>query len=98
MIARAFLARAGPGLDALVFARGVARSDETREDAYERELAMLDAALVRAREADVPLVYFSGAPVYGSFSVPAREDAPVRPTTRYGLHQARCEDRIRDFR
>jgi nucleoside-diphosphate-sugar epimerase len=96
MLARAFVAlgRAG-GVGALVFARGVADSRTEDEAAYERELGLLAAAIDRARAEDLRLVYFSGAPIYGSFDGPVRETDAVRPRTRYGRHQAICEERIR---
>jgi NDP-hexose 4-ketoreductase len=98
MLATAFRAGAidtEAAADALVFARGVARSDEWRLDAYGRELATLDVAIDRAADLGLPIVYFSGAPIYGSFGEPVKETSRLRPSTQYGRHQADCEDRIR---
>jgi nucleoside-diphosphate-sugar epimerase len=95
MIARAFLARSGASSPGLIFARGVARSDETSIEAFAREFEALDAAIDRSNEIGGPIVYFSGAPVYGKFTGPASEADPLRPLTPYGKHQAECEDRVR---
>ena len=98
LLGRAF-ARADRGSGhALVFARGVA--DSQCEDAaeFDRELRALDAALGRAYANSLPLVYFSGAPIYGPLDGPADERTRLRPVSRYGVHQARAEERVRAAR
>jgi nucleoside-diphosphate-sugar epimerase len=95
MIARAFLGRADPARRGLIFARGVARSDETRAEEFDRELEALDGAIDRSNDIGEPLVYFSGAPIYGTFNRLVSETDPLRPLTPYGRHQAECEDLVR---
>jgi nucleoside-diphosphate-sugar epimerase len=94
MIARAFLqAQAPDDPPGYVFARGVARSDVVDEREYLREKALLEAASDTARASGVPVVYFTGAPIYGAFSATA-EGTPAVPHSRYGVHQAQCESQL----
>jgi NDP-hexose 4-ketoreductase len=95
LLAGAFGRHGDPSLPALVFARGVSDSTTTDEGAYVRELDLLAASLATARREGIPLVYLSGAPVYGAFLGRVREEGPVAPTTRYGRHQLACEELIR---
>lgn len=95
MLASAFRRWGDPSTPGLIFARGVADSSCEAEIEYARETTMLSAAIERARELGQTLVYFAGAPIYGSFGEPVREEQPLRPTTRYGRHQAEAEDLVR---
>jgi NDP-hexose 4-ketoreductase len=95
LVASAFRRWGDPSIDALVFARGVADSSSQDEALYERETLALRSALDRARDTRQLLVYFTGAPIYGSFDEPVVESMAVRPTSRYGLHQAAAEAIIR---
>ena len=91
MIARAFIAAQAPDdPPGYVFARGVARSDVVDEREYLREKALLESAMETAFVATVPVVYFTGAPIYGDFSTTVEHAAAV-PHSRYGVHQAQCE-------
>ena len=78
-----------------IFARGVAGSSLEADAEYERETRALRAALDSALDAGQTLVYFAGAPIYGSFAKPVHEEQALRPVTRYGRHQAESEDVIR---
>lgn len=66
----------------------------TDESAYRREIASLREALALARDLNEPLVYFPGAPIYGKFGDVVTEATPCRPVTRYGRHQAECEELV----
>jgi dTDP-D-glucose 4,6-dehydratase len=91
MIARAFLAAQAPDdPPGYVFARGVARSDVVDEREYLREKTLLGEAMETARAENLAVVYFTGAPIYGDFSITA-EHSPSVPHSRYGVHQAQCE-------
>lgn len=95
MIARAFRDGGDPTAPGVVFARGVGNSQTKDESPYTRERDLLSSALGRARKLAEPLVYFSGAPIYGDFSKKVTESTPCRPVTRYGQHQVECEALIR---
>jgi dTDP-4-dehydrorhamnose reductase len=95
MIARVFRTIGDPVVPGVVFARGVANSQMLDEAEYAREQALLCNALGLARGIGEPLVYFSGSPIYGDFSRPVTETSHCRPGTRYGRHQAECEELIR---
>jgi nucleoside-diphosphate-sugar epimerase len=95
LLASAFRRWSDPSTPGLIFARGVADSSCEDEVEYARETTMLRTAIERARELGQTLVYFAGAPIYGSFGVPVREEDALRPTSRYGRHQAEAEDRVR---
>lgn len=95
MIATAFRATGDPAIPGVVFACGVADSQTLDEGEYARERALLRGALDRASRIAQPLIYFSGAPIFGDFSDRITEASPCRPVTRYGRHQAECEDLIR---
>ena len=95
LLASAFLARADPTVPGVIFARGVADSSCTDESAYHRELAAVLEAADVARALHEPLVYFSGAPIYGTLRTRRRERDRLHPRTRYGRHQAEAETAIR---
>jgi len=95
MIARAFEAVSGLALPCVVFERSVGNSQTNDESQYARERLLLLDALAHARRSAEGLVYFSGMPIYGDFSVVVTETTPCRPITRYGRHQAECEELIR---
>lgn len=98
MIARAFREIGDPRIPCVVFARGVGNSQTQDESEYARERSLLLSALTEASRRTVPLVYFSGSPIYGNFSEIVTETTPCRPVTRYGRHQAECEELIRSSR
>ena len=93
MLARAFVT-SGPGLRGIVCAAGVADSQCTDPAAFRRERELLEDLGRRAMAADVPLVYFSGAPVYGPSQEPHHEADPLAPRTAYGRHKLECEQQI----
>ena len=95
LLGRAFAKLSETGPDALIFARGVADSGCEDPAEYARETASMEEALGQAAEADMPFVYFAGAPIYGPFNEAVDEDTPLRPVSKYGTHQARAEERIR---
>jgi NDP-hexose 4-ketoreductase len=95
LIATAFAEWGDTTLPGLLFARGVADSSIEDDSQYRREFGLLRHAMNRSIEAGVPIVYFAGAPIYGSFEASVREDAALQPRTRYGRHQAEAEEVIR---
>jgi NDP-hexose 4-ketoreductase len=95
LLAKAFAEWGDTTLPGLLFARGVADSSLEDDAQYRRELALLGQAMNRSIEAGIPIVYFAGAPIYGSFEAPVREDSSLQPRTRYGRHQAEAEELIR---
>jgi nucleoside-diphosphate-sugar epimerase len=96
LIATAFRERAGPTVHGLVFARGVPDSTTADEKAYAREREMLTTALATARASGEPLVYLTGAHIFGPFHGIVTESSPTMPITRYGRHQLQCESMVRD--
>ncbi len=94
MLATAFRAHADLDVPGLVFARGVSDSGSTDEAEYRRELELLSVAATFARRLHEPLVYFSGAPIYGTFELERSEDDDLHPRTRYGRHQRDAEQCI----
>jgi nucleoside-diphosphate-sugar epimerase len=98
MIARAFREIGDPHSPCVIFARGVGNSQTQDESEYDRERALLLSALRQASRQTIPLVYFSGSPIYGDFSERVCETTPCRPKTRYGRHQVDCEEIIRQSR
>lgn len=95
LLATAYRARADLTVPGVVFARGVSDSASTDEDGYRRELRLLEAASTTALDLGEPIVYFCGAPIYGTFESERREDVELRPRTRYGRHQVDAERMIR---
>ena len=95
LLATAFRSIGDSTVPGIVFARGVSDSTSTDEGGYHRELELLRAATDLALESGQPIVYFCGAPVYGSFEACRHEDDELRPQTRYGRHQADAERVIR---
>ncbi len=94
LLATAFRAHADLTVPGVVFARGVSDSATTDEDAYRRELALLKAATSSALELGEPIVYFCGAPIYGTFESRRRESDELHPRSRYGRHQLDAEHQI----
>jgi nucleoside-diphosphate-sugar epimerase len=92
LIATAFLAHGNRSLPGVIFARGVPDSTRADELAFARERRHLRGALARARGVDEPLVYFSGAPIAGSYRSPVSETTAPVPRTPYGWHQRECEE------
>lgn len=95
LLATAFRSLGDTTVPGVVFARGVSDSTSADEDAYHRELELLGSAATLALEAGEPIVYFCGAPIYGTFESCRHEDDELRPQTRYGRHQADAERLIR---
>ena len=95
LLATAFRAHADLTVPGVVFARGVSDSASTDENAYRRELELLEAATTSALHLREPIVYFCGAPIYGTFESWRREDDELHPRTRYGRHQENAERMIR---
>jgi nucleoside-diphosphate-sugar epimerase len=92
LIASGFRTHADHSLPGLVFARGVPDSTRADELAFARERRHLRDALDSARSLGEPLVYFTGAPIAGSYRSSVSEtNAPV-PRTPYGWHQRECEE------
>jgi nucleoside-diphosphate-sugar epimerase len=91
MLAHAFQSARESGPPAIVCASGVADSLTTDDVAFQRERALLNDLIRRARERDSVLVYFSGAPVYGRMSDVRVESAALVPETPYGRHKLNCE-------
>jgi NDP-hexose 4-ketoreductase len=94
MIARAFASESASLPDAIVFASGVADSQCTDPVAFQRERTLLAELARRAVARKHPLIYFSGAPVYGLASETHAESSPVAPQTPYGRHKVECEELI----
>ena len=95
LLARSLRRYAAEAPDALVFAQGVADSSTTAREAYAREIALLDAALDRARVGGLRLVYFSAAgAIYGHEAGLRDEATPLRPLTAYARHNVAAEGRI----
>jgi NDP-hexose 4-ketoreductase len=94
MIARAFASESADLPDAIVCASGVADSQCTDPTAFLRERELVLELVQRAGIRDVPLIYFSGAPVYGHSAGPHAETSPVAPRTPYGRHKVVCEELI----
>jgi NDP-hexose 4-ketoreductase len=94
MIARAFASESAELPDAIVCASGVADSRCTDPAAFLRERELVRDLLERAAGRGVPLIYFSGAPVYGPSAGARAETSPVAPQTAYGRHKVACEELI----
>lgn len=94
LIAQAFRRGIQSEAHAYLFARGVANSSCVDEEAYERERIMLTSAIGECRESGRKLIYLSGAPIHGTFVGPVTEETMPKPITRYGRHQADCEELI----
>jgi NDP-hexose 4-ketoreductase len=94
MIARAFASQPADLRDAIVCASGVADSQCTDPAAFLRERVLVSELARRAGATDQPLIYFSGAPVYGPSGGPRDEMSPVAPQTPYGRHKVECEELI----
>jgi hypothetical protein len=98
LLGRAFAREASEQPSAYVFARGVADSTCRDPAPYARERAMLADGLELAASRGLTFVYFSGAPIFGSFDAPVDERTQIRPITDYGVHQAAAERMIEDHR
>ena len=98
LLARAFAAAAETGPGAIICASGVPDSHCVDESAFRRERRLLCDLAGRARERDAVLVYFSGAPVYGSASGVCVESVDATPKTAYGQHKLECEKLITESR
>lgn len=96
LLAGAFSSAAETGPSAIICASGVADSQCIDESAFRRERALLHDLTRRARARDAVLVYFSGAPVYGSVSGLRVESEDATPETPYGQHQLECERLVAD--
>ncbi len=94
MIARAFESHAADLPNAILCASGVADSQCTDPSAFRRERELVWELAGRATARDSLLVYFSGAPVYGSSARRHVETAGVAPESPYGRHKLRCEEMI----
>ena len=94
MLARAFIAANSIGPQAIICAAGVADSRCVDPSAFRRERDLLLALTRRARASGSVLVYFSGAPVYGSAEGIRTETDQVAPETPYGRHKLECEQLV----
>ena len=94
MIGRAFASHANDLPNAIVCASGVADSQCTDPLAFRRELKLVEELAQRAAAEDCPMVYLSGAPVYGLARRKHVESDGVAPATPYGRHKLECEETI----
>lgn len=97
MVARSLQPYRGMIPNTLAFACGVANSTTQDQEPYQRELVMLETTLLKCRETDTRLVYFSsGGAIYGDIASLRDETTPTNPHTVYGQHKLLCENRIRN--
>ena len=95
LLARAFSALDVRDDSITIVAKGVADSRTTDDAAYEREDRELAEAIDACRPAGRTLVYLSGGgAIYGPRTSIRHEDDELRPMTRYGQHQLRCEQAV----
>jgi NDP-hexose 4-ketoreductase len=94
MIARAFASHFDDLPNAIICASGVADSGCEDPSAFRRERELILELTRRAISTDSTLIYFSGAPVYGSSTDRHTESGPLSPRSPYGRHKVECEDMV----